>query len=135
MADTLEARITNRIQAEMGDLITEADLKPLVDRAIRKGLFEPRVVTEGRYGSISGTRQVAHPPVMLEVLERLLGEQLEKMVAEWLQANEKAVRTVLEKTINDGAGMAVLSRFSYIFDSDLQRYGDQKITQLFHGSG
>ncbi len=111
---SLQERITSRLHDSIGDLITEEDLKQIVDRGVEELLFKERTVP-GRHGYTTETR----PGLVHEILKEQLGEQVRGVVTQWLQDNPEKVQEAMDRAIANGVGAAVMrtldSRFAEVF--------------------
>ena len=93
MTQSLEERITARLHEQIGDLITEDDLKAMVARGVEAALFSPRNVV-----ATSGYRagyQEQRPSVVEEQVTRLLTEKMDTAVNAWLTANPEKVEAAI----------------------------------------
>lgn len=115
---TLEQRITERLHQSLGDLITDADLKGMVERGVEQTLFQERRITNDR-----GYHDRTLPPLMQEVAEKLLKARMEAAVDVWLKENPERVEAIVKQVIQAGmseAFMATLdNRFKQVFEFNL----------------
>ena len=85
-----------RIREQMGELMTEDDLKTLVDSAMKKAFFEPAFETD-RYGN---TKQ--GEAVFLTMLRKEMELKVATAVREWLAAHPEEVTKAIDDTIAKG---------------------------------
>lgn len=123
---TLEQRITARLHESIGDLITDDDLKAIVARGIEQALFKERP----DLARATSYHTYTKPPLVDELVAKLLTEKMETAVNAWLTENPDAIRAALDTAISLGVGTALLrsldNRFAGIFDagvSTLQNRG------------
>lgn len=110
----LEERVTERLHVIMGELITDADLKPIVERGIEKFLFEPRVVeSKGYYGTEKQTK----PSLVQEVVDKYLLQQMTAQVDQWLKDHPEQIQTAIDDAIRRGMAHAVTRTLDERFES------------------
>lgn len=123
---TLEERITSRLHESIGDLITDADLKAVVERGIEQALFKPRLVEEFRYGS---RHTDTKPPLVDEQVAKLLTEKMREATDQWLKDNPEKIEAALREVMQRGVGSAMLysleQRFAGLFESALTNMKSQ----------
>jgi hypothetical protein len=114
-AKSLEERVTTRLHESIGDLITDADLKVIVERGIELALFHPRELTGAGYHT---TRKAA---LVDDLVEKLLAAKMAVAVDTWLRDNPDKLKEALDRAITNGVGQAVMRamdmRFEGIFSS------------------
>lgn len=110
---TFEERVLGRIKDSIGDLVTDADLKAMVERGIETALFGPREISD-RYGNKSRL-----PSLVDEAVQKFVAERASAAVDEYLKANPEAIDKAIRGAINDGIGKCLLgaldNRFSWVF--------------------
>lgn len=94
-------RIFDRIKDGLGDLMSDAELKVLLDRAIEEAFFKPR-----RTGP--DYNPTHHPPYFVEMVRDLMKEAVEKQVKEHFTANAELIKEQVAETLQQGIGQAVL---------------------------
>ena len=72
---TLQERVTSRLQESIGDIITDEDLKPIVERGIHDVFFEEKEVRDS-WGKITETR----PALIHKVVKDLLAERVRQAI-------------------------------------------------------
>lgn len=107
-----QARLYEKIRADIGSLMTDKELKQLVATAMQKTFFEERVERD-RWGSETKKR----PAELVEIVRELIAPRMEKALKEWLVENDQAVKEALDKALAGGLASAVLRSF----DSMLQQ--------------
>lgn len=115
--ETLEQRLTKRLHESIGDLITDADLKAMVERGMDKALFQPRESSE-RWGS-------PRPPLVDALVERFLEAKMQAAVEQWLKDNPDKIDAMLQSAIQKGAGAAFMhyidSKFALAFAAGVEQ--------------
>lgn len=92
-----QQRMFERIRDQMGDLLTDEDLKKLVDAAVQKAFFE-NVKTPRSYGG--GYEE--GEPVLVTLLRRHLQDKVGESVQAWLNAHPEEVAKAINETISKG---------------------------------
>jgi ABC-type spermidine/putrescine transport system permease subunit II len=77
---SFEDRFMDKLREAMGAMMTEDELRKLIERGVEKFLFEPRRVTDTRGYSCT----VEKPPLLQELLEKHLHD---RMSAAWRQSS------------------------------------------------
>ena len=118
---SLEERITTRLHESIGDLITDDDLKTIVERGIEEALFEERRMTNP---NSYGPQTVSKPALVDELVEKLLGEKMRQAIDRWLRENPEALQAAVDRAIALGVGQALLNtldiRFGGIIEMAVQ---------------
>jgi hypothetical protein len=126
---TFQDRMMEKIRTGIGDMITDDELKKLVDEGVHKAFFEPTRI-EKEYG-----RYEEHPSWLIKFLDELLKERVRKMVDEVLKSpeNRQQILEVLEKTVKAGAGQAILAAVAEKFSGDLFNFKENIRQTLEYG--
>jgi hypothetical protein len=122
MADTASAltenkafaeRIFDRIKDGLGDLMTDEELKILLNRAVHEAFFKDRTVPNG----YNGTRQ--EPAYFVQMTRDLLQKEVQAQVTEYFEANREALKEKVAEVLQQGIGEAVLKAISYELQAPL----------------
>lgn len=105
---TLQERVGDRIREQIGDLLTDDDLKRLVETALHDAFFK-EVVVKDTWGSV---REVKPPPITA-IVRNLLKERVDQAATEWLAAHKDE----FAKHIDDAIGRGIASFFVSWLDS------------------
>jgi hypothetical protein len=90
-----------KIREQMGDLMTDDDLRALVATAMQKAFFEPRI-DRSHYNTVE------KPPFFVELVEKQMRAEVAKAAAQWMVENPEAVSKAITETIQKGIfGMVV----------------------------
>lgn len=94
LSQPLHEKVYERIRDSIGDLMTDEDLKILVDEAAKKAFFEP----------IPGSRTYDSPtqPFLVQQIERLLQERVRDAVNEWFTNNPDIITGLIDEAISKG---------------------------------
>lgn len=106
---TFEERLKERLKESVADLMTDEDLKKLIDRGMEDIFFagrpNPKHTTYG-YGHNEPQFLPSHFKVMLK---ELMEEKMAEVVKAWLIENQDKVLAAVDETIRLGAGQAMLA--------------------------
>jgi hypothetical protein len=111
-ADTFQQRMFERIRESMGELLSEDDLKELLERTIEKSFFEERIVQSSSYYSSAQKK----PSLFQELVTEQVQPMVEKAITVWLQDNSEQVTSTIDAVLKDG----LLSALSKAIDYKMQ---------------
>ena len=114
---SFEDRLRDKLRANIGDVMTDEDLKGLIERGLDDLLFKERV-HHGTIGYRSETKY--EPPLIQELLLAELRPLLERAVKDWLNEHHDETMAAFNQTMEDGLGQAMLNAFARMFDGALQ---------------
>ncbi len=121
---TLQEKISDKIRASIGDLMTDEDLKPLVTKAIESLLMEERVV-----GGTQHSKNVK-PPLLQEIMEPMIRKQVIKLVDEWFTNNAEVMSEVIGGVIKEGIFKTMISTMDSKLSGPLWEF-QNKINEVF----
>jgi len=98
-------RMFAKIRDQMGDLMTDDDLKKLVESAMQKAFFEERTVPDGHYG----TKKV--PPYFITLIQGEMEKQVAKAASNWVAEHPEEVNKVIKETIEAGVFTMMKNHF------------------------
>jgi len=120
----LQERITARIHEGIGDLVTEADLRVIVERGVEEFFFKPRVVEDTGW---HGRKTI--PPLIQEIVDAVLKEQMRRAIDQWMKDNKETIKQAVEAAIKRGiAGVladVLDERFTSLFNSVIYNMQNQ----------
>jgi nucleoside-triphosphatase THEP1 len=97
-SQAFQEKMFARIREQMGDLLTDDDLKKLVEAAMQKAFFEERVIVVDHYG-----RTEKRAPHFIELItaemKKKVGESVSAWVAEHPEEITKAINDILAKGV------------------------------------
>lgn len=99
-------KIFERIRESIGDLMTDEDLKKLVDAALQKAFFEDRKTVD-TWGRVSSSQ----PPLIVEILIQLMQKRVEEQVDVWLVENKDRYEEIIEKVLAKGMFNLAIQHF------------------------
>jgi hypothetical protein len=97
MSTDFQTRIFEKIKKDIGELMTDAEVKALVDKAMEKAFFE-RQVLKDNYGRDCGTK----PSVIELLVKELLDSAVRASVSRWLEEHPEEVAKVVDGVLRDG---------------------------------
>ena len=115
---TFQERMFEKVRDQMGELLTEDELKQIVDQAVQKAFFEPRKVRDGYHDQIK-------PAVFVEMMETELKSRVGKAIEQWMQDNPEIIAQTIKKVIQDGITKAVIQTLEWRMNWPLQQFAEQ----------
>jgi hypothetical protein len=99
MSQDFQARIFSKIRESIGDLMTDDDLRKLVEAAMQKAFFTEVPVP----GDYYGRSPKVEPPHLVQLVKTLLDERVKAAAQKWLEDHPEEVT----KAINDAIGKGI----------------------------
>lgn len=115
---SFQERIFDRIREQIGELMTDEDLSKLVEAAVQKAFFEPRVKT-------SGWSTSTEPPLIVEIVEKLLRERVKDETANWLVKHQDDVTKIVQEALGRGFTAAVQSYIDSRMAGPMNTFAEQ----------
>ena len=96
---TFQEKISEKIKDSIGDLITDDDLKPLIEKSIADLLTNDRKIKNhsGSYPQYNDA-----PPLMQEIITPLLEVQIKEQVAKYISDNPQLLTKVIDDMVVNG---------------------------------
>ena len=123
---TYEDKLRDRIRESVGELMTDEDLKKLIERGVEGFLFEERRVS-GRYNDYI-------PPLMQEIVDSYLKERMEIEVKKWIKDNEDKFEKTIKEIFDRDAGRAFASAMSSVWVNPMQSL-ESELIRIFAEMG
>lgn len=124
--ETFQERMFNRVREQLGDLMTEAELKKIVDTALDKAFFEERVVKAATWNA----QEVREPSYFVKQLQLEMKAPVELAIKHWLAEHPEEIEKVIKDVIGKGFLGIVHSYITektttpiYNFANDLRNMG------------
>lgn len=95
MSSDFQTRIFEKIRQDIGSLMTDKDVKKLVEAAMEREFFTPVKRTE-HY------REVIDPPRIQTLVKELIEPTLRKAMDQWLKEHTDEVNKIIEETLKGG---------------------------------
>lgn len=115
---TFQERMFEKIRDQMGELLTEDELKQLVDQAVNKAFFEERRTRSGYHDEIK-------PALFVEMMQTELKARVGKTLEQWIADNSEIITQTIEKVIQEGITKAVMQTLEWRMNWPLQQFADQ----------
>jgi replicative superfamily II helicase len=112
---TFEEKMKDRIKDSIGDLISDEDLKKLVEKGVQEAFFTERTAQQG-YNS------VRVPALMTGIVEECLKDRAKVAVQEWMVEHADEVAAILDKIVRDDLGQIMLAAFTQQLTAPLQQF-------------
>lgn len=113
----------------MGDLMTDEELKKILETSIQKAFFEPRKVIQdpGTYHA----RTIEKEPYFVELVRDHLKPSVEKMLGDWFRENEGRIAEMLDMQFKKGVVGMVVGAIDSLFENKLNslRFAFQEAMQ------
>ena len=112
---TFEDRMMGRIRESIGELMSDEDLRKIVERGVEKALFDRRELPKQDYG---GYRRVEEAPSIVETAAReYLDDKVTECVREWITDNPDRFEQIIGETIEKGIVKALSDAIGRLFAS------------------
>jgi hypothetical protein len=98
-------RIFDRIKDGLGDLMTDDELKVLLDRAVNEAFFKPRLEPIDRWSSV--TKEI--PSHFVTMTRELMDKQVQQQVNDYFEAHADEIKQKVADVLQQGIGAAVLA--------------------------
>jgi hypothetical protein len=119
MADELaqpqsfQERMKERIRESIGELLTDEELKQMIDRTMEEIFFTSRVVDDGRWHK----RTV--PPLLHEIVEGLVKPRVTACVEEYVKEHAEEIARLTHAALTENLGETIVRGFARAFSSPL----------------
>lgn len=101
----LAERIYDRVKDQLGDMVTDDDLRPLIDRAMQDAFFTPRIKKD------IYDRIVEHkPPYLVEMIGQAINARVQERVDEWFTTHPEVAAQAIEAVIAKGLLRVTIER-------------------------
>ena len=115
---TFEQKMMDKVKDSIGDLMSDDDLKKIVDKGMEEVFFKERMETTGS-GYHSNT--TSKPPLVESMLKELMTEKVRKAVEDNIASNADAITKQIDKVIKDGINEAITSAMNAAFNNSLSQ--------------
>jgi hypothetical protein len=121
---TFQERMYERVRDSIGDLMTDEDLKKIVEAGLQKAFFEGKERTE--YGRVIAIE----PPLIVGIVKELLGDKVKEEVKAYLQANPDVIQKAIHEAIAKGFFELVVSYFENKVEQSMYDFSNQLARNL-----
>lgn len=119
-------KVFAKIRESIGDLMSEEDLKVLVNAAMQKAFFTDEY-QPGRYHGDSPSR--TGPPLIVKEVKKLLEEQVKKSVDAWLVEHSDDCKRLIDDAIGGGIFKMVISHIENKFSQPMNNLRNELVTK------
>lgn len=122
-------RMMNLLKEGIGTLLTDEDIRKIIEKGIDNALFQTRTVKSSGW---SGT--TTELSIVDTVIQRHLEAKLKEQVEVWLKANPEAIEASVNSAIKAGISGCVIGfldeRFNYLFQNGIMNMRSQGLIQF-----
>lgn len=123
---SFEEKLMDRIRESIGELMSDEDLKRIVEKGVDRALFERRTITSDGWSRSSSEK----PSFVDTVVKTLLEERMRVAVDAWIRANPEKLDKALNDAIVLGAGSCVIAAFNENFRGAMLNMQAQMLSQI-----
>lgn len=92
---TFQERVFEKIREDLGNLLTEEELKSLLQAAMKKAFFE-NVVEKGYYS------ETVKPPLFVTMVKGLLEDKVRAAVDQWIRDHPEEFNKLIQDALAEG---------------------------------
>lgn len=112
--ETFQQRMFEKIRDQMGDLLTDDELKKLLANAVEKAFFEQ---TRGSYGR-------EEPPLFVKLIQNSMQARIHSAVSEWMNENPELMEKAIQDVLKNGIFSAVMNVFEQRMSHPLHMFAE-----------
>ena len=116
--ETFQQRLATRIRESIGDLMTDEDLKKLVERGLDEMLFDKREKPDPQRSYST----LPVPPLMHELLKEALYEQIKDQVRAFVGQNNGKILEAVDQMLKEGAAKMMVRAINDVFTQSLENF-------------
>ncbi len=105
---TFEQKLMARIRESIGELMSEEDLKKILDRGVEEALFSRKPELD-QYQRVIRT----NPSFVENAVKELLAEKMKDAVDKWCITNSQILTEAIEQAVKVGIGKCMLDALDY----------------------
>ena len=113
---TFEQKMANKIKESIGDLLSDEDLTKLVNRGLEEAFFTERPNPHYHYNN-NQPRTIE--PLIHDIVRQTLQPAMNEAVKKYLEENQEHVMVLVNKTVQEGAGQALIKALDSMFSGTL----------------
>lgn len=110
-----QERVFEKIRADIGNLMTDDELKSLLNAAMQKAFFEPTRRTD------SYQRTTDEPPVFVTLTRGLMQDRVSSAIEKWINEHPEEVNKIIREVLAGGIAGAIAMHFEMRFAQPLQQ--------------
>ncbi|HXS59268.1 MAG TPA: hypothetical protein VN703_00450 [Candidatus Sulfopaludibacter sp.] len=111
---TFEQKMKDRVRESIGDLLSDEDLSKIVKTCMDDIFFKEKEIKD-HWGHVKGRE----PPLLHNLVEKLLQPSMDKALKEYMAENSEHVLKSIDEVIKMGAGQAFIKALDTMFNNRL----------------
>lgn len=111
-----EEKMKDRIKESIGDLITDEELKKLLDAAMYDVFFKPSKVKVNSWETTDG------PSYLQAIVKELLDKTVRSVIKDYIVNHTEEVEKTIKTVVENGIGAAMMSAFSSMFSTQFYQF-------------
>ena len=111
---SFQEKMKERIKESIGELMSDEELKNLVDRGLEEAFFRERKLNSNSWESDKYEKPLIH-----EILKELLRKSVDKHVSEFIDGHSDDVMEAIKEIHSLGIGNALLNAVNKKFSTDI----------------
>lgn len=120
--ESFEDRLKNRIKSDIGDLMTDEELKTIVKRAVEEIFFkEVRIIQPGIHTPDKIVPSLIHEIVKETVTDKIT-DMTKEMVDWMIKENPAMLQEAVSNVVKDGAGVILMRQLTQSFQMDFNTF-------------
>ena len=116
---SFQERMYEKIREQLGEMMTEAELKTMVEAAVQKAFFEKRTVN-GSYGRVE-----VEESEFITLIKNQMSAQVQKVMKEYLEEHQDKFFEAIDECIAKGFFGLVQQHIQNQMHMPLQMFADQ----------
>jgi hypothetical protein len=101
---TFEQKLLDRIRASIGELVSDEDLKKILERGVEAALFKGAEKKD-----YYGRTETVYPSFVEKAVSELLGAKMQAAVDGWIRDNQERFLSAVDEAVKLGVGRCLLS--------------------------
>lgn len=111
---SFQARMKERIRDSIGELLTDEELKKMIDRTMEEVFFSSREVDDGRWN------KKTIPPMMHTIVEKLVSSRVEQEVKTYMEVHHGRILQLIRDALEQQLAESIINGFARVFQSPMQ---------------
>lgn len=112
---TFEQRMIDRVKEGAADLLTDEDVKKIVERGIESLFFKERPDPS----STSFNRKQLSP-LAIEMVTNAVKQQVNEQIVVWVAQNEEHLNSIVKELFEENIGQTIVNSLSGMFQNSFQ---------------
>ena len=125
-AKTFEQRMTDKMREHVGEMLTDDELKVMVNRTFEKVFFQGEVFTE--YG-----RQTTKPALAEIMVRSALDMRVKEEIEKWAGSNSGSMERIVRELVEKGLSAALMKAVDNAFNMEFHQFVQQVVERIKRG--